>query len=280
MFGRTTIIAASAAALMRAQDAPPNLTDEQLRQGASLLQFEFNAGEDPMPQVKKFEGLRVTDVLDALQAIGIQDQTIMDKDIRPLWRDNSEKVAHRFYGLAVTYQYVPTNRLPAGQMAYEKFREWHSHLYRTYAPELFSRIIKPGHVVVIDAHGSEMTGFIGSNNALNWRSRGMAGVVTNGNCRDTDELIIQKIPVYSRHQGGGTRPGRIEAAAINRPVVVGGVLVRPGDFVVADGDGVVVVPRQHLDRVAEIAWDIAKGDKAGRRKLYEKMGMPTDNTVK
>jgi regulator of RNase E activity RraA len=204
----------------------------------------------------------------------------MDKDIRPLWRDNTDKVTHRFYGVAVTYQYVPTNRPPAGQMDYDKFRQWHSHWYQTYAPELFSQIIKPGHVVVIDAHGSEDTGFIGSNNALNWRTRGMTGVVTNGNCRDTDELILQKIPVYSKYQGGGTRPGRIEAAAINRPVSVGGVLVRPGDFVVADGDGVVVVPRQHLDRVAEIAWDIAKGDKDGRRKLYEKMGLKPDGTVK
>lgn len=108
----------------------------------------------------------------------------------------------------------------------------------------------------------------------------MTGVITNGSCRDTDELIIQKIPVYSKFQGGGTRPGRIEAGAINRPVTVGGVLVRPGDFVVADGDGVVVVPRDHVDRVAEIAWDIARGDKEGRRKLYEKLGMPLDPTVK
>lgn len=263
-----------------AQDQPPNLTDDQLREGAGLLSYDYNPNEDPMPLVKKFEGLRTTDVLDALQAIGIQDRTMMDHSIRPLWRDQTEKAAHRVYGVAITYQYVPTNRVPAGQKDYKEFRDWHSHWYRTYAPELFSRVIKPGHVVVIDAHGSEKTGFIGSNNALGWRSRGMTGVVTNGNARDTDELIIQKIPVYSKYQGGGTRPGRIEAAAINRPVVVGGVMVRPGDFVVADGDGVVVVPRQHLDKVLEIAWDIAKGDKAGRRKLYEKMGMKPDSTVK
>ena len=265
---------------LSAQDTRPAVSPDELRKGAGLLLHQFDPNEDPLPWVKRFQGLRVSDVLDALQAIGIQDQTIMDKDIRPLWRDHTDKLAHRFYGLAITYQYVPTNRPPAGQIEYEKFRQWHSHWYRTYAPELFSQIIKPGHVVVIDAQGSEKTGFIGSNNALNWRTRGMAGVVTNGNCRDTDELIIQKIPVYSKYQGGGTRPGRIEAAAINRPVVVGGVLVRPGDFVVADGDGVVVVPRQHLERVAEIAWDIAKGDRAGRRKLYEKMGLKPDETVK
>jgi regulator of RNase E activity RraA len=108
----------------------------------------------------------------------------------------------------------------------------------------------------------------------------MTGVVTNGNCRDTDEIILQGIPVYSKYQGGGTRPGRIEAGAVNKPVTVGGVLVVPGDFIVADGDGVVVVPRAYINEVLEIAWDIAKGDKSTRRKLYEKMGKPVDATVK
>jgi regulator of RNase E activity RraA len=270
----------ASAAGARAQQGAPNLTDEQLRQGANLLPVPDTSGEDPAALVKKYDGLRVTDVLDAMQAIGLQDMGVMDHSIRPLWRDNTDRVAHRVYGVAVTYQYLPTIKPQAGQMPYEKFRQWHSHWYRTYAPELFSRVLRPGNVVVIDAQGIEDTGFIGSNNALNWRSRGMAGVITNGSCRDTDELIVQKIPVYSKFQGGGTRPGRIEAGAINRPVVVGGVTVRPGDFVVADGDGVVVVPQEHVHKIAEIAWDIAKGDKAGRRKLYEKMKMPIDETVK
>jgi regulator of RNase E activity RraA len=63
-------------------------------------------------------------------------------------------------------------------------------------------------------------------------------------------------------------------------VVVGGVLVRPGDMIVADGDGVIAVPREHIDSVLDIAWDIAKGDKAGRKKLYEKTGKALDETVK
>jgi len=264
-----------------AQDIPVgSLTDDQLRKGANLLAYPDYGSEDPMKLVKKFDGLRVTDVLDALQAIGLQDIGVMDHTIRPLWRDQTEKLAHRVYGVAVTYQYLPTNRPPAGPMPYEEFRKWHNDWYKNNAPELFSRIIRPGTVVVIDAQGIDDTGFIGSNNALKWKSLGMTGVVSNGGCRDTDEIILEKIPVYSRYQGGGTRPGRIEAGAVNRPVVVGGVMVRPGDMVVADGDGVVVVPREHAEKVAGIAWDIAKGDKQGRKKLYDQMGMPSDQTVK
>jgi len=262
------------------QEAVPKLSDEQLHKGISLLSYRDRSDQDPMSLVKKYEGLRVTDVRDAMQAIGLQDIGVMDHSIRPLWRDQTEKLSHRIYGVAVTYQYLPTNRPQAAQMPYEKFREWHDQWYRDIAPEVFSRILRPGTIVVIDAQGIENTGFIGSNNALNWRSRGMAGVITNGSCRDTDELIIQKIPVYSKYQGGGTRPGRIEAGAINLPVTVGGALVRPGDFIVADGDGVQVVAREHAERVAEISWDIARGDKEGRRKLYEKLKMPLDQTVK
>jgi 4-hydroxy-4-methyl-2-oxoglutarate aldolase len=272
------ILGCTAVAL--AQDQPPKLTSEQLRKGAILYPNGGLADEDPMPLVKKYEGLRMTDVLDAMQAIGLQERGVMDKSIRPLWRDNTDKVEHRFYGVAITYQYLPTNKPVAGKMPYEEFRKWHSYWYKTYAPEAFVEVIRPGHALVIDAQGIENTGFVGSNNAMNWHSRGMTGVVTNGNCRDTDELILEKIPVYSKYQGGGTRPGRIESGAINTPIVVGGVLVRPGDFIVADGDGVVVVPREHLDDVATIAWDIAKGDKASRLKLYEKMKKPADATVK
>jgi 4-hydroxy-4-methyl-2-oxoglutarate aldolase len=276
--GAGAVVALSLAVSAPAQT--PKLTPEQVKQGAVLLPYRTYADVDPLPLVRQYEGLRVSDVLDALQAVGIQDITLMDKTIRPLWRDTTEKTAHRIYGVAVTYQYLPTNRPAPGPMSYEDFKKWHSHWYSTYAPEVFFSALRPGVVLVIDAHESSAVGFIGSNNSQRWKNAGAAGVVTNGNCRDTDELILQKVPVYSRYQGGGTRPGRIEAGAVNVPVTVGGVLVRPGDMVVADGDGVVVVPREKAEEVAKIGWDIAKGDKAGRRKLYQQGGLPPDATVK
>ncbi len=267
------------AAAAFAQPTRRNPTDAELARGADLIPVPDTSAVDPLPLAKRYEGLRVTDVVDALQAIGLQDLTSMDRSIRPLWRD-TEKFAHRIYGVAITGQYVPSNMERAPKVALEDFEKWHSFWYRNYAPESFSRLVRPGTVVVIDAHGVGNVGFIGSNNSLRWKSQGMAGVVTNAGCRDTDELIVQKIPVYSAYISHGTRPGRIETASINKPVSVGGALVRPGDMVVADGDGVVVVPREHVDRVAEIAWKVANSDKAGRRKLYEKMGMPLDVTVR
>ncbi len=74
--------------------------------------------------------------------------------------------------------------------------------------------------MVIDAQGMENTGFVESNNAYSWKSKGAAGVV-QWCCRDTDELIIQKVPVYPKYRGA-VQAGRIESGMINRPVTVGG----------------------------------------------------------
>jgi len=261
-----------------AQETRTVPNDDELKKGADLMPVGDYSDVDPMPLVKKYQGLRVSDVVDAMQAIGLQDIGSMNRTIKPLWRDTTPAVSHRIYGVAVTAQYVPTN-MRMSKMPLDEFRKWHSHWYNNYAPEAFVRVIRPGTVVVIDAHGTGDVGFIGSNNSLNWKSRGMAGVVTNAGARDTDEIILEKVPVYCAYVSLGTRPGRIETASINKPVSVGGALVRPGDMIVADGDGVVVVPREHAEEVAAIAWDVAKGDKEGRRKLYQKMSMPLDDTV-
>jgi len=134
-------------------------------------------------------------------------------------------------------------------------------------------------VIVIDAQGIPETGFIGSNNALGWITRGAVGVVTNGGARDTDELIKERVPVYCKKVSRGIRPGRLELDRINVPITVGGVYIRPGDLIVADGDGAICVPIERAREVATWAWKIANSDKQGRRCLYEAAGLPLDDTV-
>jgi 4-hydroxy-4-methyl-2-oxoglutarate aldolase len=233
--------------------------------------------EDDERVLKLYEGLRVADVSDGMDMAGLQDVGLMDPDVKPLWRD-VEEFKHVISGLAVTVRYVPTNKRPE-KMSAAEFRQWEGRWYREISPEPFVPLLRPGSIIVIDGEQDRDTGSIGSNNSLNWKTKGARGIVTSGGARDTDELIKQKIPLYLKKIGRGIRPGRNEVESVNQPVMCGGVLVRPGDVVVADGDGVIVVPREHAEEVAKAARQILEGDKAGRRKLYQQLGMPLDRTV-
>lgn len=225
-----------------------------------------------------YRGLRVADVSDGMDAANLADVGLVDPEVQPLWRD-FEQMEHQFRGIAVTVRYVPTNRARETFPSPEEFSRWEGHWYQNYSPEPFVEFLKPGSVVVIDGSGDGDTGTIGSFNSLDWVRRGAVGIVTTGGVRDTDEVAKQRIPVYLRKVGRGIRPGRNEVESVNRPVQIGGVLVRPGDMVVADGDGVIVVPREHAIEVAIVARRVLDGDKAGRRQLYERLGRPTDPTV-
>ena len=77
----------------------------------------------------------------------------------------------------------------------------------------------------------------------------------------------------------GMVQGRLRFDAMDVPVHVGGVQVHPGDIVVADGDGVIVVPHKLAYDVAKYAHRELANDKKGRLKLYEELGMELDDTV-
>jgi len=73
--------------------------------------------------------------------------------------------------------------------------------------------------------------------------------------------------------------GRLQYDAMDIPINIEGVTVNPGDVIIADGDGVLVVPRDKAPVVAELARKELNLDKDSRRKLYDKMGWNYDNTV-
>lgn len=224
-----------------------------------------------------YEGLRVTDVNDGLDAVGLQNIFCMSRDIRPVWKDFVQ-FKHRIYGFALTVRYLPAESVihASSIEEYDRIKQdWYSQL----SPNLFSSKIQKGDIIVIDGATLTDVGFTGSGNTFGWINKGAGGVVTNGGARDTDELTIQQLPVYSAYIGRGVKPGRLVTDAVNVPVNVGGVLVRPGDFIVADGDGVVVVPQAHILEVGRYARKEREIDKRNRRRHYEQAGLPLDFTV-
>jgi regulator of RNase E activity RraA len=262
-----------------ARAQPSGQEIDALRSGRSFIETKTYSAEQDQQVLKLFDGLRVADVSDGMDQAGLADVGLVSPEIGPLWRD-TQHFKHRITGVAVTARYVPTNQPRHGARDTDEFNRWMGEWYSQRSPEPFVPLLRKGSVLVIEEAPLTDVGSIGSNNIMSWMLRGCVGVITSGTARDTDEIITQKVPLYFKQVGRGIRPGRNEIESVNRPIVVGGVLVMPGDVIVADGDGVVVVPRQHAERVATYARETLEGDKAARRGLYERLGLPEDDSVR
>lgn len=217
-----------------------------------------------------FGDLRVADVRDGMDTMMRHHTGSMSPEVRPLFRT-------RICGIARTARYLPYDgTIP--DLKPSEYWEWVSEYYAKINPYPWMDQIEPGDVCVIHQSGID-AGLMGSNNSLAGIRAGARGYVSSGGVRDTDELILQKVPFWAASISQKMVQGRLQFDAMNIPVSVGGVLVHPGDVVTADGDGVIVVPRAIARDVARYASEEHARDKAGRRKIYTDLGMPLDNTV-
>jgi 4-hydroxy-4-methyl-2-oxoglutarate aldolase len=256
-FAVTAMLAAPAAAQQPAEKSIPDKV--QL-----FIPYKEYTAEDNKRVLDEYRYLRVADVSDGMDVVGLQNIGLVNPEIHALWKD-TENFTHRVAGIAVTARYVPTNRREP-RMDQKTINQW----YSTVTSEAFMKVLTPGSILVIDAMEDGESRSIGSSNIMSWKKLGMVGLVTSGGLADTDEIIYEKVPTYFRRLARGIRPGRNELESVNRPVTIGGVLVRPGDVVVADGDGVVVVPRERAVEVAAAALTFL--DNIGRQRYIKETG--------
>ncbi|ARB30240.1 RraA family protein [Pseudomonas tolaasii] len=179
--------------------------------------------------VALFEGLDTPGVSDAMDKLGIPGQCL---GIAPL--DNYRGTV---VGPAFTVQYVPANT-PPGSVGD------------------FIEDVLPGDVVVIanagrtdcTVWGDIMTQYAGV--------RGIAATVIDGVCRDVSKALGDGYPMFTRGRYMRTGKDRVEVLAVNQPVAIGEVRVCSRDIVVADANGVLVVPRARAAEVARVARQI------------------------
>jgi regulator of RNase E activity RraA len=190
--------------------------------------------DEDLELVSLFEGLDTPTLSDGLDRLGIAGQCL---GIAPL--TSSTKM---IIGPAFTVRIVPVSTPPSGTLG-------------DYLDE-----VGAGDIVVLDNNGRidcSVWGDIITRYAI---ARKFGGTIIDGVCRDVGKTAGGGYPLYTRGQFMRSGKGRLQVEASNVPVSIGGARVSPRDIVIADVNGVVVVPRGHARNVADVAWEIARAE--------------------
>jgi len=195
---------------------------------------------EPVP-LAQFTALEVATVSDALDACGLPPG---QGGLRPMW--GRPKVT----GFAVTVELEPLNSRPGAD--------------HDGAHILTGAIAGagPDDVIVVANGGRTDVSSWGGIVSVGAAVRSVRGVITDGACRDVGQARELGFPVFARAQVPVTARGRLRQKSVGVPILVGDVTVRPGDVVMADEDGVVVVPRERATEVLDAAQRLAERETA------------------
>lgn len=179
-------------------------------------------------------------ISDALDSIGVRHQALAE-GIRPL------RPSMRIVGIATTITFGPDETFDS---------------HDPYGAAIdFLDGLTPGSVAIVSTSGESRSAFWGELFSAAAKGRGATGVVCDGPLRDTEQVVEVGFAAF----GQSVRPidfkGRMRVISTHQTVVCGGVTVRPGDGVIADADGIVVVPAEYLAKVTQIAEERAKSER-------------------
>ncbi|MEQ3549030.1 hypothetical protein WIS52_00990 [Pseudonocardia nematodicida] len=216
--------------------------------------------------------LRVTDVRDGMDWVGLHHTGSVSPEVRPLWRTKAA-------GFATTCRHVPTQQT-VPTMSPQDYTTWaYEYWYgQVFEKDLHEQIDE--HTFLVVDTCNTPTPAVGSADSMIYAALGARGCLTNGGARDTDETLASKhLPVWSRWVVQPMYQGRVEWGGHSMTVEIGGQPVRPDDLVVADGDGALVVPAEHIDDVLTYAIQESEKDKSARAVLFDRLGIPRDETT-
>lgn len=134
-------------------------------------------------------------------------------------------------------------------------------------------VAKPGDVIVVDGKGDVSCALLGEIMATQAKVSGIAGIIIDAAVRDAHELANGDYPIFSAGLNP-CGPTKSVAGLVNHPISAGGTTVNPGDLVVGDADGVVVIPRADVARIVELAQKKLDSETARIAAIHKGDGRP------
>lgn len=194
--------------------------------------------QEPFKSLLKIPTASLSDTLDNIGIRGFMDYTIKPRTL-----------TSKIVGLAITIKDKISNKKVTPFKALEAIE-------KAQKGSILVRAIEDAHV-----EEASNIALFGGIMATASKIKGLGGAVLDGGLRDLDECKALGFPVFSRSVVPTNSVGRTEVVDVNVPIVCGGVLVNPGDIIVGDADGVVVIPRNKLDEVVQQALKIEEVEK-------------------
>jgi regulator of RNase E activity RraA len=157
----------------------------------------------------------------------------------------------RMVGEAFTLRFIPMRDDVGGISSYGSGGNVHQRAFEE---------CPPGHVLVMDARGETRGCSCGDLLIGRLKARGCAGVVTDGGFRDTPDIALLEFPAYQRAPAPAPSFGRLQAVELDVPIGCSDVAVYPGDIIVGDAEGVVVIPASMAQRITNEAYEMTQYD--------------------
>lgn len=186
---------------------------------------------------KRFGKMATTNIADALDKVGIRGAVI---GIRPMY--DCPKIMGRAVTIKITAAGMTKTKYHLGVRAIDT--------------------ASPGDIIIIDNRGDLNNNCWGEILSMGAKMKGISGVIVDGAARDIDACREFGFPVYARGTVPITARGRIMEESFNEIIRIGDAQVRPGDVVMADINGVVIIPVEKLDEVLDAAEQILQKEEA------------------
>jgi 4-hydroxy-4-methyl-2-oxoglutarate aldolase len=237
-----------------ARDAPPDRRPTPHQEATRTMPGSAPAYALPLAEVReRYLKIHTAAVFDVLDTMGLPYQ-LLSHAIQPLADDMI------LAGPAVTSKAVETADMSRAE-----------HPPTARAPFLFEALY-PGCILMMDVGRSEISGPWGENTSITARVNGCAGVVIDGLTRDHRQIVEMAYPVFARGVTPAFGRNRTRAIEVQAPIRLAGhlsrtVTVHPGDFILADKDGIMVVPRDLTVEVLEACEVVEAFEVDQRRRL-------------